>query len=132
MLDLARVVLLLVAFAQAIRHRFALGILFGAVLCGVFAWVGWDAYLALSRQAVGGQYGIGFVYFGPTMVPRGDRDWTPLTMQVALAMLSAVPALTDRRAAPAPGADAFMFVFLPSAVLAVIAALGGYVEWRQG
>jgi hypothetical protein len=127
MLDLARAVVLLVAVAQAIRQRFALGILFGAVLCAAFAWIGWDAYDALSRHAVGGQYGIGFVYFGPTMVPRGGHDWTPLAMQGVLATLSAVPALGARRAS-----TAFMLLFLPSAVLAVIAALGGYVEWRQG
>jgi hypothetical protein len=132
MLDLARTVVLLLAVAQAIRHRFALGILFGGVLCAAFAWIGWDAYLALAHHAVGGQYGIGFVYFGPTMVPRGGRDWTPVAMQGVLAALSAVPALGERRAAPTPGASAFMFLFLPSAVLAVIAALGGYVEWRQG
>ena len=58
MLNLARVVLLLLAFSQSIRHRFALGILFGAVLCAAFAWIGWDAYLALSSHAVGGQYGM--------------------------------------------------------------------------
>ena len=78
-----------------------------------------------------GEYGLGFVYLGPTAVPFGGREWAPPVLQVALAAVSAVPCVAALRTPSSPVANAFILVFAPNAMLAVIAALGALLLWRQ-
>ncbi len=131
MLDLARAVALLYALAQAVRHRFATGIVFGglAVLC--MTAVGLAAYLALSRYEVNGEYAFAFVYVGPTMLPLGGRQWMPMVVQLTLAVITAVPAFAVLRTPSSPSANASLMVFVPNAILAVLTSLAGFLMWRQ-
>jgi hypothetical protein len=55
-LDIGRVVVLLAALVLALRHRFALGVIFGALLLGAFAEIGVLAAAGLARQPIGGEY----------------------------------------------------------------------------
>jgi hypothetical protein len=131
MLDLARLFLLLVALALAIRHRSAIGVLWGLVLlCGYFA-VAAAAVVALRHGAIGGEYGFAFVYVGPTMVPYGDRGWLPVAVQCAFALVAAVPAMRLLRTPSAPVTTPFLLVFMPNALLAVLTALGAFLMWHQ-
>lgn len=83
MLDIGRVVVLLVALVQAIRHRFVVGIVFGVVLATAFAAIGVASSAALTSHTVSGEYGFAFVYIGPTALPYGERDWFSVVVQAA-------------------------------------------------
>lgn len=131
MLDIARAVALLYALVQAVRHRFASGALFGALAALGMALIASEAYVALSRHDVNGEYGFAFVYVGPTMLPFGGRDWLPTLMQVALAAVTAIPAIAALRTPSSPVTNPFLVVFLPNAVLAVLASLGAFLMWHQ-
>jgi len=131
MLDIARAVVLLAALVQAVRHRFSVGVAFAAVLAVGMGLVTWAAYVALSRHEVNGEYGLAFVYVGPTMVPLGGREWLPTVVQMALAAIAAVPALVALRSPSSPVATPFLAVFVPNAMLAVLAGLAAFLMWRQ-
>lgn len=131
MLDVARACILSYALIQAIRHRFALGVVFGVVAVLGMALVAFEAYGALSRHEVTGEYGFAFVYIGPTMLPLGGREWLPVVMQLALAAVTAVPAIAALRAPSSAVTNPFLAVFLPNAMLAVLATFGAFVMWRQ-
>ena len=131
MLDIARIVVLLIALVQAVRHRYVLGIAFGVLLAAGFVVVAAASYVALSQHTVNGEYGFAFVYIGPTMLPFGRREWLPVVVQLAFAAVSAVPAVAALRAPSSPVAPPFLVVFLPNAMLAVLAGLGAFLLWRQ-
>jgi hypothetical protein len=131
MLDIARAVALLYALVKAVRHRFALGVIFGALAALGMALIASEAYVALSRHDVNGEYGFAFVYVGPTMLPLGGRDWLPTVMQLALAAITAVPTIAALRTPSSPVTNPFLVVFLPNAVLAVLASLGAFLMWHQ-
>lgn len=131
MLDIARAVVLLYALVQAIRRRFATGVVFGALAALGLAFVGVSACLALSRHEVNGEYAFAFVYVGPTTLPLGGREWMPLVVEVALAAITAVPALVALRAPSSPSTGPSLLVFVPNAILAVLASFAGVMMWRQ-
>jgi hypothetical protein len=134
MLDLARVVVLLVAIASAVRHRFIVGVVFGVVLAGVFAGMFCVTYAAMNHGAVSGEYAVALAYVGPTMVPLGSRSfwqWSPAVVQCALALISAVPAMRALREPSHPVTIPFLAVFVPNAMLAVLASLAAFLLWRQ-
>jgi hypothetical protein len=131
MLDIVRVIVLLAAIVQAIRHRFVLRIVFGIVMLGGFAVLAVATYFALSHHAIGGEYGFAFVYVGPSMLPFGQRDWLPTVVQCVLAALSAVPAVSALRSPLSPVATPFLVVFVPNAMLAVLTALATFLLWHQ-
>jgi hypothetical protein len=108
-----------------------LGIAFGVVLAAGFAVVAAASYVALSRHTVNGEYGLAFVYVGPTMVPYGGRDGLPAFVQLAFAAVSAVPAVAALRSPSNPVANPFLVVFVPNAMLAVLTALAAFLLWRQ-
>ena len=131
MLDIGRAVVLLLAIIQAIRRRFVVGIVFGAVLAAAFAAIFVASYVALANHTVSGEYGFAFVYIGPTSLPFGQRDWLPVAVQCGLAAVSAVPAWTALRSPSSRAATPFVGVFVASAMLAVLTALGAFLLWHQ-
>ncbi len=134
MIDIARATVLVVALVYAVRYRFALGICFGACLACTLGWVFYDTLSAAARGAVSGEYGFALVYFGPTMVPMGSRSfwqWSPVVVQTGLALLSAVPAARVLRDDASPVTTPFLLVFLPNAILAVIACFVSFLLWHQ-
>ena len=134
MLDLARAAVLAVAIVLAMRHRFVPGMVFGAGLALTLGWVFFDTLLAASRGVVDGEYGPALAYFGPTMVPLGRRSfwqWSPVVVQAILALLAAVPAARVLRDPPSPVTTPFLLVFVPNAMIAVVAALSAFLLWRQ-
>lgn len=131
MLDFARAVILVLAIVRAIQSRFVLGIVFGALAALAMGIVGVAAYGALARHDVDGEYGLAFVYMGPTMLPLGGRHWLPTVVQLGLTALTLVPTLHVLRTPAGPVTNAFVLVFVPNAMLAVMASLGAFLMWRQ-
>jgi hypothetical protein len=131
MLDLARALVLLYALVQAVRRRFVPGIVFGALAAAGLTFVGVASYLALSRYQVNGEYAFAFVYVGPTMVPLGGHEWVPLAIQLSLAAITSVPALVALRTTSSPSAGPSLLVFVPNAMLAVLASFAAFLMWRQ-
>jgi hypothetical protein len=131
MLDVARVAVLLFALVQAVRHRFVLG-----AVCAGLAAIGMTlltvaAHAAVSRHDVSGEYGFAFVYVGPTMLPFAHRFWQPFVVQLALAAVTAVPAIAVLRSPTGPVTNPFVLAFLPNAMLAVLTGLSTFLTWRQ-
>ncbi len=131
MVDVARALILLVAIARAIHGRFVLGAVFGAIAALVLGSVFVASYAELSRHALSGEYGFHFVYMGPTMLPLGGRLWLPAAVQLALTAVTLVPAMAVLRTPAAPLTNVFLLVFMPNAIMAVMASLGAYMMWRQ-
>jgi hypothetical protein len=131
MLDVARFVVLLVALVKAVRQRFVLGAVCAALAAIGMTLVAVAAHSAVSRHAVDGEYAFAFVYVGPTMLPLGDRSWLPLVEQLALAAVTAVPAVAVLRAPSSPVTNPFLLVFVPNAMLAVLTGFSAFVMWRQ-
>lgn len=131
MLDIARAVVLLYALVQAVRRRFATGIVFGVLAALGLTLVGVAAYHALSRYEVSGDYAFAFVFVGPTMLPLGGREWMPLAVQLALAAITSVPALVALRTPSSAAAGSSLLVFVPNAIFAVLARFTAFMMWRQ-
>ncbi|HEY8087388.1 MAG TPA: hypothetical protein VIF09_06075 [Polyangiaceae bacterium] len=134
MLDLARVVVLFVATAYAVRYRFALGAVAGGILLGALALLFCTTYSAVTHGLVSGEYGFALAYFGPTMVPFSQRSfwqWSPAVVQLGFALVSAIPAAHVLRQPTSPVTTPFLLVFVPSAMFAVIAALAAFLLWHQ-
>ena len=131
MLDIARAAVLLVALVQAVRQRFVLGAVFAALAAVGMTLVAVTSYSALSRHEVSGEHAFAFVFVGPTMLPLGDRSWQPVAVQLALAALTAAPAIAVLRGPSSPVTQPFILVFVPNAMLAVLAGLAAFLMWRQ-
>jgi hypothetical protein len=142
-LDIGRVVVLLVALVVALRHRFVLGVIFGALVLGAFADVAALAAVGLAQQTVSGAYAIGLVFIGPTTVPYGDIEWLPCAVQWTLTAALAVPAfaalrrqltvgdLSDEGARWRGVGGWFLFLFATSGCLAVTSTLMLFLVWHQ-
>ena len=134
MLDVARAAVLLVALGCAVRHRFVPGIVVGAGLACALAWIFLSTLTAVGEGIVSGEYGPALVYFGPTMVPLGRRSfwqYSPALVQVAFAALSAIPAMRVLREPPSRVTTPFLLVFIPNAMIAVVACLAAFLLWHQ-
>jgi hypothetical protein len=131
MVDVARVAVLLFALVKAVRHRFVLGAISAAVAAIGMALLAVAVHSAVSRHEVNGEYGFAFVYVGPTMLPLGDRSWQPVVVQVALAVVTAVPAIAVLRSPSSPVTNPFLLVFVPNAMLAVLTCFSAFLMWRQ-
>lgn len=143
LLDVFRAALIVAALVVSVRRRFLLGIAYGAVLLLAMAAVSTDAYAALRAYSVGGEYAIGFVFVGPTLLPLGGSEWLPVAVEVSIATLAAVPAWVSTQRQLSLAADPermrgwnwasnlFLTVFSTSAALAVTSALTTWLLWRE-
>jgi hypothetical protein len=131
MLDIARTIVLLVAFVHAVRYRLTLGAIFTGLSLFCMAIFACMAYSALARHNVDGEYGFAFVYIGPTMLPFGGREWLPTIVQFTFVTLSAIPAIVALQSPSSERTGPFLVVFVPNAMLAVLTALSAFLMWRQ-
>jgi hypothetical protein len=131
MLDIARAIILVFAIVRAVQGRFVLGIVFGTLAALAMGAVGYAAFVALARHDVSGEYGFAFVYVGPTMLPLGGRLWFPVAMQLGLTAVTLVPTIYVLRTPASRAANAFLLVFVPNAILAVMSSFGAFLMWRQ-
>jgi hypothetical protein len=131
MLDLARALVLVFALVRAARNRFTVGVAFGGMAALVLGAVGTVACRMLLRHEVSGDYAFSLVYVGPTTLPLGGREWSPLAVQLGLAAITAVPALVALRSTSNPASGPSLLVFVPNAILAVTASFSAYFMWRQ-
>jgi hypothetical protein len=134
MIDLARAAVLTFAIVMAVKHRFREGIVLGLALAAAFAASFGVVHADMARGAVSGEYGVALAYIGPTMVPFGPRgisQWSPAFVQCALAALAGFPTLRALREPSNPVATPFLAVFIPNAMLAVLACLAAFLLWHQ-
>jgi hypothetical protein len=105
LLDIARVFAAVLSLVLAVRQRFGTGIVCGLLLLGALGAGSVGAYLALAARTIPGDYGIEFVFVGPTALPLGGREWLPLAFQGSAAALSAVPVFVAMRRQLRVGSD---------------------------